>query len=132
MAFQLSRSLGSETNEDFCLSPELTCKLTRSQVVLLVPLCFSGYYVPIPMCLLKDTSFYIPLGRKVKVTVTSNSLRPHRLYSPWNSPGQNTGVGSHSLLQGHLLNPGTEPRSPTLQADSLPSEPPGKTQRIPY
>ena len=25
---------------------------------------------------------------------------PHGLYSPWNSPGQNTGVGSLSLLQG--------------------------------
>ena len=30
----------------------------------------------------------------------SNSLWPHGLYSPWNSPGQNTGVGSLSLLQG--------------------------------
>ena len=30
----------------------------------------------------------------------SNSLLPHGLYSPWNSPGQNTGVGSPSLLQG--------------------------------
>ena len=28
-----------------------------------------------------------------------NSLRPHELYSPWNSPSQNTGVGSRSLLQ---------------------------------
>ena len=28
------------------------------------------------------------------------SLRPHGLYSPWNSPGQNTGGGSLSLLQG--------------------------------
>ena len=27
-----------------------------------------------------------------------------------------------------LSNPGTEPRSPTLQADSLPSEPPGKSK----
>ena len=39
----------------------------------------------------------------VKVKVTSDSLRPHGLYSPWspwNSPGQNTGVGSFSLLQG--------------------------------
>ena len=27
-------------------------------------------------------------------------LRPHGLYSPWHSPGQNTGVGSLSLLQG--------------------------------
>ena len=26
-------------------------------------------------------------------SVLSNSLRPHELYSPWNSPGQTTGVG---------------------------------------
>ena len=30
-----------------------------------------------------------------------------------------------SLLQRNLLDPGVEPRSPALQADSLPSEPPG-------
>ena len=34
-------------------------------------------------------------------SVLSNSLQPHRL-SPWNSPGQNTGVDSLSLLQGIL------------------------------
>ena len=28
------------------------------------------------------------------------SLQPHGLYSPWNSPGQKTGAGSLSLLQG--------------------------------
>ena len=33
-------------------------------------------------------------------SVVSNFLQPHRLYSPWNSPGKNTGVGRHSLLQG--------------------------------
>ena len=33
-------------------------------------------------------------------SVVSDSLRPHGLYTPWNSPGQNTGVGSRSLLQG--------------------------------
>ena len=32
-------------------------------------------------------------------SVMSNSLWPHRLYSPWNSSGPNTGVGSLSLLQ---------------------------------
>ena len=32
-------------------------------------------------------------------SVMSDSLRPHGLYSPWNSPGQHTGVGSFSLLQ---------------------------------
>ena len=31
-------------------------------------------------------------------SVMYNSLGPHRLYSPWNSPGQNTGVGSFSLF----------------------------------
>jgi len=31
-----------------------------------------------------------------------------------------------SLLQGNLPNPGFEPRSPPLQVDSLPAEPPGK------
>ena len=49
----------------------------------------------------------------------SDSLRPHALYSPWNSPGQNIGMGSPSLLQGIF---------PTqrLQADSLPAAPQGK------
>ena len=30
----------------------------------------------------------------------SDPLWPHGLYSPWNSPGPNTGVGTLSLLQG--------------------------------
>jgi len=38
---------------------------------------------------------------------------------PWNSPGQNTGVGSLSLPSGDLPNPGIKPRSPALQAGSL-------------
>ena len=33
-------------------------------------------------------------------SVISNSLWPHGLYSPWNPPGQNTRVGSLSLLRG--------------------------------
>ena len=33
-------------------------------------------------------------------SVMSHSLQPHGLYSPWNSPGQNIGVGGLSLLQG--------------------------------
>ena len=61
-------------------------------------------------------------------SVLSNSLGPHRLYSPWNSLVQNTGVGSLSLLQGIFPTQGLNPhcRSPTLQADSLPAEPQGK------
>ena len=45
------------------------------------------------------------------------------LKSPWNSPGQNTGM---DCFPGDLPNPGIEPRSPTLQMDSLPAEPQGK------
>ena len=33
-------------------------------------------------------------------SVVSDSLPPHGLYSSWNSPGQNTEVGSYCLLQG--------------------------------
>ena len=40
------------------------------------------------------------------------------------SPGKNTGMGCHDLLQGNFPNLGVEPRSLSLQADSLPSEPP--------
>ena len=32
-------------------------------------------------------------------SVIYDSFRPHGLYSPWDSPGQNPGVGSLSLLQ---------------------------------
>ena len=35
------------------------------------------------------------------------SLWPHGLYSPWNSPGQNTGVGNCSLLQRIFPTPGS-------------------------
>ena len=42
-------------------------------------------------------------------SVVSYSLRPHGLHSPWKSPGQNTGVGSLSLLQGIFPTQGSNP-----------------------
>ena len=36
-------------------------------------------------------------------SVMSNSLQPYGLYSPWNSPGQNSRVSSLSLFQGIFL-----------------------------
>ena len=42
-------------------------------------------------------------------SVMSNSLWLHGLYGPWNSPGQNTGVGSCSLLQGIFPTQGSNP-----------------------
>ena len=58
-------------------------------------------------------------------SVLSNHLQTHGLYSPCNSPSQNTGVGPFPS-PGDLPNPGIKPRSSTLQADSLPAEPQGK------
>ena len=58
-------------------------------------------------------------------SVVSDSLRPHGLYSPWNSPGQNTWMGSLSLLQEIIPIQGSN-RSPALWVDSLPAEPQGK------
>ena len=64
----------------------------------------------------------------VSHSVIPNSLQPHRLYPtrllcPWNSPGKNTGVGLPFSFPADLPNQGIKPWSPTLQADSLPSEP---------
>ena len=42
-------------------------------------------------------------------SVMSDSLQPHGLYSPGNSPGQNTGVGIPSLLQGIFPTQGSNP-----------------------
>ena len=48
--------------------------------------------------------------------------------SPWNFPGKSTGVGCHFLLQGIFPTQGLNPGLP-LQADALPSEPPGKPKK---
>ena len=55
-----------------------------------------------------------------------DSLGAHGLYSPWNCPWPEYWTGPPFPSPGDLPNPGIKPRSPTLQADSLPAEPPGK------
>ena len=48
-------------------------------------------------------------GESESRSVVSDSLRFYGLYSPWNSPGQNTGMGSLSLLQGIFPIQGSNP-----------------------
>ena len=48
-----------------------------------------------------------------------------RLLRPWNFPGTSTGSGLPVPSPEDIPNPGIEPWSPTLEADTLPSEPPG-------
>ena len=61
------------------------------------------------------------------ILLTPLTVQPASLLCPLNSPGKNTGLGSHSLYQWDLPNPGIKSRSLTLQADSLSSELPGKS-----
>ena len=58
------------------------------------------------------TVLNIPL--KVLVTRSCPILQPHglepvSLLCPWDSPGKNSGVGCHALLQGTFLTQGSNP-----------------------
>ena len=66
-------------------------------------------------------SFFLPMTILVSL-VSQSCLTPL-----WDSLGKNTGIGSHSLLQGIFSTKGSNLGSPALQADSLPFEPPGKS-----
>ena len=63
----------------------------------------------------------VSLSESVQVAQLHPTLWDPMDCSPWDSPGQNTGDPFPSPWD--LLNPGTEPRSPALQTDSLPAEP---------
>ena len=62
-----------------------------------------------PVDLISSRIFFILRKKSESCSVLSNSLPPHGLYSPRNSPDQNTGVGSLSLLQGILPTQGSNP-----------------------
>ena len=60
--------------------------------------------------------------------VWPHGLEPARLFSLWDFPGKNTGVGCHFLLQGIFLTQGSNQQLLHLlhwQAGSLPRVPPG-------
>jgi len=60
-------------------------------------------------------------------TLATPWAEPSRFFCPWDSPGKNTGVDF--LLHGDLPDPGIKPRSPALQAYSLPNGLPGNVLR---
>ena len=75
-------------------------------------------------------SFFIK--RKVKVKLLScvrlfvDPMKPTRLLHPWDFSRQEYRSGLPFPSPGDLPDPGIEPQIPILQADALPSEPPGK------
>ena len=57
----------------------------------------------------------------VNCSFVPDSLQPHglklvRFLCPWDSPGKNTGVGCHSLLQGIFLSQGSNTHPLVLRA----------------
>ena len=81
---------------------------------------FSGFAAKVMLASKNDfrnTFFSSMLCQSESCSVMFNSLRPHGLFRPRNSPGQNTKVGSVSLLQGIFPTQGANPGLP----HSLPS-----------
>ena len=76
----------------------------------------------------------VHLNGNVLCCVTQSFLTPcnphglwaNRLLCPWRFSGQDYQSGLPYPPPGDLPNPGIEPRSPALQVDSLPTEPPVK------
>ena len=70
-------------------------------------------------------------GRLLQSSLDSlqlHGLWPTRLLCPWGFSRQEYRSGLPCPPPGDLPNPRIEPRSPTFQADSLPSEPPGNSK----
>ena len=70
------------------------------------------HHVAIMMMFLDLASLYAVESESKSCSVVSDSLQPHGLYSPWNSLGQNIGMGSLSLLQGIFPTQGSSPGLP--------------------
>ena len=61
------------------------------------------------LCVLYTAYIFNAEVKSESGSVMSDSLKPHGLYTPWNSPGQNDRVGSHSLLLGIFPTQGLNP-----------------------
>ena len=68
-----------------------------------------GLDPPHLLCLLHWQGDFYHWSESGSCSAVSNSLWPHGIYSPRNSPGQNTGVGSLYLLQRIFLTQGSNP-----------------------
>ena len=82
-------------------------KLLTFLLAIFIPICFIQPHISHDVQCIDDT---------LCMRCESRSVCPihatHGLYSPWNSPGQNTGVRSRSLLQGIFPTQGENPGLP--------------------
>ena len=75
-------------------------------------------YTPVFMCMLSRSV--------MSDSLQAHGVQPARLLCPWGFSRQESWSELPCPAPGDLPNPGIKPRSPTLQADPLQSEPPGK------
>ena len=68
-----------------------------------------GLDPPHLLCLLHWQGDFYHWNESEICSAMSNSLWPHDIYSPWNSLGQNTGVGSLYLFQRFFITQGSNP-----------------------
>ena len=82
------------------------------------------------LCCLPETTTTLLIGYVPSSSAVANSVTPWTvaclLLCPWWFSRQAYWRGWPRPPPGYLPNPGIKPRPPTLQADSLMSEPPGK------
>ena len=140
VACQARLSIGFSRQEYFAAAAAKSIQLCPT---LCDPIDGSPPGLPVPRILLERTLEWAAISLsnacKWKVKVKSLSSRVWLLATPWtaayealpsmDSPGNNTGVGCHALLQGTFLTQGSNPCLFCLlhwQAGSLPLAPPGK------
>ena len=88
-------------NDEMITQNVLSLPLSLSRIKKPVPVSLHGFDIYIHACVLSHFSHECLLQRY--------GLLPTRLLCPWDSPGKNTGVGCHVLLQGIF-----QPRDHTL------------------
>ena len=94
--------LGGKTRFNSCRAP--------SDYSFSLSLCLSFQSTEVALCILCVYAFVCVCGHSVVIdSLWSHGLQPTRLLCPWDSPGKNTGVGCHALLQGIFLTQGSNP-----------------------
>ena len=97
------RSLSFRVHQNLRRHPKSVCPLALFPVFL--SCLFSSLSLFLSFTYLDTCS----VASIVPDSVRPYGLQPLRLLCPWNSPGKNTGVGCHALLQGIFLTQGLNP-----------------------
>ena len=99
-SYFLKRNLGQESSRDFRLMiDQLPCGRFGIQILAGLRPCQAC----MGLCACSVAS-------AVSVSFQPRGLSPARLLRLWDSPGENTGVGCHALLQGVVPTQGLNPR----------------------